>query len=526
MKSSRFAGRSPGFHDAGAYGGIHGPLRFLPYGLGFGGERTLDSVERWTPKTGRKARSQKCHSLAHKYSVFTALLLAYVVLIFFAFDYWTGSFNPVKVVALCLTTLLAIGAISKYTNRILARPVRNLQKGITAVREGRLEPIQVSRTGDEIEFLGESFNGMISDLAASREEVRQSQESLEEKIHERTRALEKVSQEALAASHAKSEFLANMSHELRTPMNGVLGMIEILLDGNIDDEQQEQLQTARGCANTLLALLNDVLDLSKIEAGKMEIEEVPYRVTTVIRECVRTLEPKAMEKGIELRSLIHPEVPSRIAGDPLRFRQIVTNLLSNAVKFTESGCVEVELEVEPAAGSGPKVLILRVTDTGSGIPRDRLPHIFDEFTQADGSISRKYGGTGLGLTITRKLAEMQGGRITVESVVGRGSCFRVVLPCHPVCCLEDACKDEPAGPSMSSHEETEDCRQGRHPHRRGQSGESEGCGGHVEAPRVSDRNREPRWRGAVHIGGAPHSTHPHGRANANGGWHRGDENHP
>ena len=366
-------------------------------------------------------------SLSRKYTIFTGLLLVYIVFVFLAYDILAGSFNPVKATALCLGALLCLGAIAKYTNRVLARPLHFLEKGITSVRQGRLEPIQVSRTGDEVEFVGESFNAMIEDLAASRNEIHQYQESLEQRIRQRTRDLEKASKKAVAASQAKSEFLANMSHELRTPMSGVLGMIDIVLDSKLAGEQHEQLVTAKGCANTLLALLNDILDLSKIEAGKMVLEDVPFSPRAVARECIKSLGAKVERKGIAIRSVVSRSVPESIAGDPLRVRQILTNLLGNAVKFTSEGWVEVRLDTGIVEATGARTLI-----TGAGIAPEKLPTIFDEFTQADGSISRKYGGTGLGLAITRSLVEIHDGQISVSSKPGRGSTFRVVLPCTVV----------------------------------------------------------------------------------------------
>ena len=197
-----------------------------------------ENVERSAPRPSRVSRRPGHRSLARRYSIFTSLLLSYVVFLFVAYDIWADTFNPVKAGALALAILLIAGAILKYTNRVLARPLRYLQQGIAAVQQGRLEPIQVSRTGDEVEFVGESFNDMIGALATSRSELQQYQESLEGQVRQRTKELEDVSQKAVAASHAKSEFLANMSHELRTPMSGILGMIDIVLG------QQDRAGTA------------------------------------------------------------------------------------------------------------------------------------------------------------------------------------------------------------------------------------------------------------------------------------------
>ncbi|HFB98123.1 MAG TPA: response regulator, partial [Bryobacterales bacterium] len=257
--------------------------------------------------------------------------------------------------------------------------------------------------------------------------------SLEDLVRQRTRALEKASLRAQAASKAKSEFLANMSHELRTPLTGVLGMLDIVLDGDLAPEQREQLVTAKNCARSLLGLLNDLLDLSKIEAGKMSFEEIPFDFHVAVRETTAALRARASQKDVELRVRIGEDVPRMISGDPLRWRQILNNLLSNAIKFTEEGWVEVRV-ARCSAGDpeAPPHLVVEVQDTGPGIPADKLGSIFEEFTQADGSISRRYGGTGLGLAITRRLVQMMGGQISVVSTVGKGSTFRVEVPCRPV----------------------------------------------------------------------------------------------
>ncbi|MEO8027748.1 MAG: ATP-binding protein, partial [Bryobacteraceae bacterium] len=220
------------------------------------------------------------------------------------------------------------------------------------------------------------------------------------------------------------------SHELRTPMNGLLGMIDLVLDSRLGGEQREQLDTARRCAYSLLALLNDILDLSKIEAGKMVLESIPFEARGILQDCVKTQLPKAASKGVAIEANVDESVPPRLLGDPLRLRQIVANLLNNAVKFTDKGRIRVGARAQWTGDDCH--LLIEVADTGAGIPDEKISTIFEKFTQADGSISRKYGGTGLGLAITRRLVDMHGGRMWVESKVGRGSTFSVLLPCQPL----------------------------------------------------------------------------------------------
>jgi len=368
--------------------------------------------------------------LSSKFSFFAAALVFWVVVTILAYDLRQETFDLGKGLLLCVIVFLVSAAIARFTIRLLGRPLRLLQESITAVQNGRLEPVQVSKTGDEIEFLGESFNRMIEALALSQKQVREQQELLEKRIKDRTEQLEEAMRNAQAANQAKSEFLANISHELRTPMNGVIGMLDIILDHKeLHGELTEQIQTAQQCAYSLLALLNDILDLSKIEAGKMNLEQIPFDPRTIVDDCVKAHQPKAAQNGIQLTSQTSAKVPQQLVGDPLRVRQILSNLVSNAVKFTEHGSVSVRMDGE-VLDRGEFMLKLTVVDSGTGIPADKLLYIFDKFTQADGSVTRKYGGTGLGLAITRRLVDLHHGEIHVESELGRGTTFVVTLQCE------------------------------------------------------------------------------------------------
>jgi PAS domain S-box-containing protein len=245
---------------------------------------------------------------------------------------------------------------------------------------------------------------------------------------------------AETASRAKSEFLANMSHEIRTPINGILGMTQLAIDAESPAQQREYLELVRTSGEALLALVNNVLDLSKIEAGRLELEKIPFEIETLVQQTVTSMAWQAREKSISLTTRVHPGVPQVIVGDSSRLRQVLVNLLANALKFTDRGHVGIEVFVEAVSGEDV-ALHVTVEDTGIGIPAEKQQLIFESFTQADGSTTRKYGGSGLGLAICVRMIELMDGHIWVESRPGAGSAFHftAVFGTAP-----EAAEDKPA----------------------------------------------------------------------------------
>ena len=261
--------------------------------------------------------------------------------------------------------------------------------------------------------------------ASDLERAKAEEERNAERLAHLVRELDIARQGALRAAGAKSEFLANMSHEIRTPMNAIIGMTDLALRTRLTSRQRDYIRTARESAEALLSIVDDVLDVSKIEAGRLTLDRTPFTLRDTVEDAVRLLAPRAAEKGLELACRIAPDVPDTVIGDPGRLRQVILNLVGNAVKFTNTGEVILDVEVGEIAAE-ETALRFCVTDTGIGIPPDKRWDIFGPFVQADASTTRRYGGTGLGLTISAQLVELMGGRIWIESEVGKGSRFHFV----------------------------------------------------------------------------------------------------
>lgn len=318
-------------------------------------------------------------------------------------------------------------------SRAINTPLSIIQKGVARLKDGDLQTRLPDMGSREMDHLAAGINRMAAALQNAQEELQHNVEQATEDVRQNLETIEiqnieldLARKEALEASRIKSEFLANMSHEIRTPLNGILGFTRLLLRNELTPRQRDYLQTIQKSANNLLGIINEILDFSKIEAGKLVLENAPFNLRDLLQDTLTMLAPEAHGKQLELVSLIYRDTPQALVGDSLRLKQVLTNLVSNAIKFTHQGTVAVRAMLEDEDDEHVQLRI-SVTDTGIGLSEEDLRQLFHAFSQADNSISRQAGGTGLGLVISKRLVEQMGGEIGVESTPGQGSDFWISL---------------------------------------------------------------------------------------------------
>lgn len=345
----------------------------------------------------------------------------------------TTTIRQYQVLFACsIIVLIGLGISGIFAFRMgrdVTRPILQMAAAVEKIKNGNFDTRVYTNARSELRHLEAGINTMAASLKAAHEEMQQSVEQATadlrqtlETIEIQNIELEMARKEAETASRVKSEFLANMSHEIRTPLNGVIGFINLLMKTKLDPRQSDYLLTIHKSAFSLLSIINDILDFSKIEAGKLSLDQVPMDLRECAEDALMLMAPNAHEKGLELVPMIYSDVPERIVGDHLRLKQIITNLVNNAIKFTEAGNVVVRIMLEKEM-TDQVVICVSITDSGIGLSIDEQKSLFQAFTQADSTTTRRFGGTGLGLVISKRLVQQMGGEIGVESEAGKGSTF-------------------------------------------------------------------------------------------------------
>ncbi|TBU90020.1 ATP-binding protein [Phytopseudomonas dryadis] len=334
---------------------------------------------------------------------------------------------------LVITGLIITGLLALRMSRSINGPLLRIKHGVALLKDGHLETRLPPLGSHELDELASGINRMAESLQNAQEELQHSIDQVTEDVRQNLETIEIQNieldfarKEALEASRIKSEFLANMSHEIRTPLNGILGFTNLLQKSELSPRQQDYLSTIEKSADSLLGIINEVLDFSKIEAGKLVLENIPFNLRDLLQDTLTILAPAAHEKQLELLSLVYRDTPIALSGDPLRLKQVLTNLVSNAIKFTHEGSIVIRAMLEEESADRAQLRI-SVQDTGIGLAEEDLRALFQAFSQADNSMSRQAGGTGLGLVISKRLIEQMGGEIGVDSTPGEGSEFWVSL---------------------------------------------------------------------------------------------------